>query len=461
MDKRGAHDMTQGSLRGHIIRMTVMMLAGMVLQMAYSLVDIYWVAHLGKEAIAAVSIVSNLNMVTMGFAQVIGVGTVALVAQAMGRKDEPAAQRAFNQSQSLAVVAGGLFLAVTLGAGQAFVNAFASDAKTAEFGGQFIAWFGPALAMQFSMVGLGSALRGIGNMKPGLVAQAGSVLLNMLLAPFLIFGWLTGHAFGVAGAAMSTFFATLAAVIGLALYLRRPSTYFRVNLADWKPDFALWRRILGIGLPSGAEMLLMTSLMFFIYGLIRGFGPEAQAGFGIGIRIMQSGFMPAVCLSFAVAAVAGQNFGARNATRVRDTFFEGAKLNVAMMAIFTVLCHLAPLGMMHVFSKEAAVAEVGAEYLRVVSYNYMAFGLIVVAGGMFQGMGNTWPSLLASGVRIGSFIGIGYWLSRQPDFTLGQLWWVSVASVLLQAVISLLLLRREFGRRLGNFGEIAALQTNA
>ena len=460
MDKKGAHDMTQGSLRGHIMRMTLMMLAAMFLQMAYSLVDIYWVAQLGKEAVAAVAIGSNLNFVTIAFSQMIGVGTVALISQAAGRKEEGSVQRDFNQAQSLSMVVGAVFFVAFLALAGPFSNAFASDERTALLCREFLAWFVPALALQFFMVGLGSALRGVGNMKPGLVAQAGSVLLNMVMAPFLIFGWVTGHPFGVAGAAMATFFATVAAVIGLGFYLKNPATYFRVRFADWAPDWALWRKIIGIGLPAGAEFLLMSLLMLVIYGIIKSFGPQAQAGFGIGMRVMQAGFMPAVCLSFAVAAVVGQNFGAKLPGRVRETFFEGARLNVIFMLVFTALCHITPDGMMRLFSQDPQVVDVGAGYLRVISYNYVAFGLIVVAGGVFQGLGNTWPPLLASLTRVGAFIAIALWMSRQPDFNLVHVWWVSVATVGLQMAVSLLLLRREFGRRLGAAPQIAALQPN-
>lgn len=454
--RRGAYDMTQGPVRAQIVRMTAMMLAGMVLQVAYSLIDIFWVGRLGKEAIAAVAIGSQLNLITIAIAQMIGVGTVALVSQAAGRKDEAGVQRFFNQAQSLSIAAGFLFLVVCGALRTSYAEHLAGDVATSALTKLFLNWFIPALALQFTMIGLGSALRGVGDMKPGLMAQGGSVLLNMLLAPFLIFGWGTGHPFGVAGAAMATLFATIAAVIGLAIYLGQSGTYFRVEFASWMPDWRLWGRLLGIGLPAGAEFGLMTLLMLLIYSVIRPFGAEAQAGFGIGTRIMQAGFMPAVCVSFAVAAVAGQNYGARAFGRVRETFAEGAKMNIAFMLLFTALCHITPTGLMRLFSQDPAVVAVGAEYLRVISYNYVAFGLVVVAGGMFQGLGNTWPSLVASALRVAIFTGAALWLSRQAAFQLVQVWVVSVFTVGLQMVLALGLMRREFGRKLGPAGGAAA-----
>ena len=86
--------------------------------------------------------------------------------------------------------------------------------------------------------------------------------------------------------------------------------------ADWKPRLGLWKKTLGIGLPAGAEFALMAVYLFVVYAVSRPFGSAAQAGFGIGMRILQAGFMPVVALGFAVAPVAGQNFGARRAERV-------------------------------------------------------------------------------------------------------------------------------------------------
>ena len=441
-------NMTEGPIRGHVLRMMLFMLFGMFVQTLYALIDIWWVSHLGKQAVAAVSVASNLMFVVLAISQTLAVGAVALVSQAYGRKDEPEVQRVFNQSQSLSVVTGLLFLLVGYGDSALYADTLSSDASTASLVRQFLTWFVPGMALQFSMAGLGSALRGIGNMKPGLIAQVGSVLLNMILSPFLIFGWGSGHPMGVAGAALATFLATLAAVIGLVFYLRRDATYLRVDFAQWRPDLKLWARMLSIGLPSGAEFLLMSVIIGLIYSVIRPFGAEAQAGFGIGMRIMQAGFMPAVALSFAAAAVAGQNYGARAFDRVKQTFVESAKLNVTFMLVFTVLCHLTPEGMMHLFSRDPAVVDVGAGYLRVISWNYIASGLIMVSAGMFQGLGNTLPSLAASSSRLLFFVLPVWWLSQQPHFELHQVWYVSAASVLLQTCLSLFLLSREFRLKL-------------
>jgi len=440
---RGMHDMTTGNVRGHVVRMMLFVLAGLAIQTLYGLVDIFWVGKLGEEAVAAVALSSNMMFVSLAVTQMLSVGAVALVSQAAGRKDNEEVQRLFNQAQSLATAAGVVFLVAGLALRHTYADALAGDAKTAALSASFLALFIPALALQFTMVGLGSALRGIGDMKPGLIAQTASVLLNMVLAPFLVFGWISGHPLGVAGAALATLVSTIAAVAGLMVYLARGNTFLRVRFASWAPDFPVWGKMLGIGLPAGAEFLLMSVIMGVVYLTTRGFGPEAQAGFGIASRIMQAGFMPAVAISFSVAAVVGQNLGARKYDRVHAVFRESAKLTVGFMLLFTLVCHVAPERMVQVFTGGAPAIDVGADYLRTVSYNYVASGLVFVIAGIFQGLGNTWPSLMASAARAVMFVVPVVWLSKQPGFELHTIWNFSVASVTFQFVVCFLLVRRE------------------
>ena len=149
--------------------------------------------------------------------------------------------------------------------------------------------------------------------------------------------------------------------------------------------------MLKIGLPAGAEFAMMAVYLFVVYHVIRPFGAAAQAGFGIGQRIVQAGFMPVVALGFAVAPVAGQNFGARKPDRVRETYRTALLMAGGAMALFTALVHIAPAAMIRVFSTDPGVVSVGADYLRIVSWNFVLSGVVFVSSSMFQAMGNTCP----------------------------------------------------------------------
>jgi MATE family, multidrug efflux pump len=441
-------DLTTGPITRHLLKTTSFMLVTMVFQTLYFLIDLYWVGRLGTEAVAAVGIAGNLTFIVLALTQMLGVGTTAVVSHAVGRKDHGQALLLFNQSQVLAMVTGVVFLVVGMAARWPYARAMSADAKTAELAAQYLLWFIPAMALQFALVAMGAALRAVGNFKPGMIVSTATVIINMILAPFLIFGWGTGHRLGVAGAAISSLVAIVIGIVWLAAYFLPRDAYLRFEVADWKPRFDLWKKMLAIGLPAGFEFAMTAVYLALVYSITRPFGAAAQAGFGIGMRIIQAGFMPVVALGFSVAPVAGQNFGARQAQRVKRTFADAAWMAAGVMLLFAIACHTAPAAMIRVFSKDPAVIAVGTEYLRIISWNYVASGLIFVASSMFQAMGNTVPSLVSSGVRIGLVTIFAVMLARTPGFQLHWIWYLSVASVLVQLALSMALLRREFGRRL-------------
>jgi putative MATE family efflux protein len=278
--------------------------------------------------------------------------------------------------------------------------------------------------------------------------QVATVVLNMALTPFLIFGWGTGKPLGVAGAAIATFLAILVGTVWLVTYFVPPDAYLRFVKADLWPQPRLWRDLLKIGMPAGAEFALMSVYLFLVYSVSRPFGAAAQAGFGIGLRVIQAFFMPVVALGFSVAPVAGQNFGAHLGERVRQTFTTAVLLACLMMLALAAVAQVAPTAMMRPFSSDPEVLRVGTEYLRIISWTFVASGIVFVSSSMFQALGNTVPPLVSSFTRIVLVAIPLLLLARQPGFTLRWIWYLSVATVGIQMTMNLLLLRREFRKRL-------------
>jgi MATE family, multidrug efflux pump len=442
-------DLTQGPITRQLLAMAVPIAIGMLFQTLYLLVDLYFVAGLGDAAIAGVSSAGTVSFVILALTQMLGVGTVALVSHAVGRKDRSAANLIFNQSVLLSAVCGVLTLAAALLAGGSYVHSVAADPAAATAGAAYLYWYAPGLALQFALVALGSALRGTGIVQPTMVVQMLTVILNTLLAPVLISGWGTHHPFGTAGAGMASSIAIACGVLFLWIYFARLEHYVALRPQLWAPRWSVIRRILNVGLPAGGEFFMMFVILGAIYWVIRDFGPAAQAGFGIGGRVMQALFLPVMAVAFAVAPVAGQNFGAHQYARVRQTFRSAAILSSVLMFAITLVCQWRPEWFIEGFTRQPDVVAVGAPYLRIISWNFVASGLIFSCSGMFQALGNTWPSLLSSGSRLLTFVLPAVLLSRSPHFTLTQVWYLSVATVSLQAVTSLALLLRELRRRLG------------
>jgi len=183
--------------------------------------------------------------------------------------------------------------------------------------------------------------------------------------------------------------------------------------------------------------------------VIRRFGPEAQAGFGIGSRVLSSVMLPAMAVSFSTAPIIGQNLGAGNAARVRETFYRASTISIVIMVVLALLIHISPSSLTAAFSPDEAVLVNANTYLKIISWNLVASGLVFTCSGTFQGLGNTTPSLIASAGRLLTFVLPALWLEQQSGVTLETFWWLSVASSALSAVISLALVFRELRKKLG------------
>lgn len=441
-------DLTQGSIARHILRMAAPLAVGMLFQTAYYFVDLYFVGRLGEAAIAGVAAAGNLQFVVIALTQVLGVGTMVLISHAAGRRDRDDATLVFNQSILMAALAA----AVTLGLGfplsDAYLRTIAADAATVAAGKAYLYGFLPALALQFAMISMASALRGGGITRPTMVLQMLTVLLNAALAPVLIAGWGTGRPLGVAGAGLASTISVLVGVLLMAAYFRRLETFVRFDVARLRPRLGVWWRMLAIGVPAGAEFLLMFVSMAVNYWIIRDFGPAAQAGYGVGSRVLQAVFLPGMAVAFAAAPIAGQNLGAGRPERARRTFFEAVKVGSVIMFALTLLCRWRPEWLVHWFSTDPLVIRTAAEFLSIISINFIASGVVFTCSGMFQAMGNTVPTVVSSAVRLLLFLVPALWISRQPGFGLSHLWYVSVAASTVHACFALWLLRREAERRL-------------
>jgi putative MATE family efflux protein len=295
---------------------------------------------------------------------------------------------------------------------------------------------------------MGSALRGTGVVKPTMVVQISTVLLNAVLAPIMIAGWLTGRPLGVAGAGISTTISIAVGVFMISFYFVKLERFVAFEPSLLKPRLDAWTRILKIGLPPGGEFALIFVNIGVMYWAIRGFGAEAQAGYGVGSRVMQAIFLPAMALAFAAAPLAGQNFGALAFDRVRETFKTAALQGSAVMFLLTLICQWRPDAFIAVFTGDPEVITVGAAFLRIISWNFVATGIIFTCSSVFQGLGNTLPALLSAATRLLTFAVPAVWMSQQPWFELNHMWYLSVATGTLHAALSVWLLQREFRRRL-------------
>ncbi len=441
-------DLTTGSITRHLLGMAAFIGVGLIAQTLYFLVDLYFVAHLGKAAIAGVSTAGTSTFLVMAATQLVAVGSLALVSQAIGRRDEADAQLIFDQALSLSLLMAAVAAILGYGPGIAGVRGLGADAATGDSAAAYLAAFLPSLVLMFPLAVIGSALRAAGVVAAPMVIQTATIAINVVLAPVLIAGWGTGHPLGVAGAGLASSIATLIGGVAFVVSFNRLQQRLHLSHGALRPLPVVWRRIAAVGLPASGEFLMMFLISGAIFWIIRDFGAPAQAGFGLAMRLMQSIFLPAMAVAFAAAPIAGQNFGAGHADRVRATFRASATIGSGIMLVLTLLCQLRPDLIIAPFSRDPAVVTVAVDYMRISSWNFVAIGLNFACSGMFQALGDTRPALISSTVRAIIFIGPALLLMQWPGVVLHDFWYLSVASITVQAGVSLWLLRGLLRRKL-------------
>jgi putative MATE family efflux protein len=433
-------DLTQGSIAGHLVTMAGPIFISTITFMLWLLVDIYFVAAIGDAAVAGVGAAGSISFLVSSVVLVVSAGTLSLIAQAAGRKDRPTAVLVLNQSLGLAAICGALTLVCGIAFARNYMRSVAADDAVVEAGTTYLKWYTPALALQFGSAVLASALRATGVVRPTVIIQILALVLNIGLAPLLIGGWGDIQGLGVAGAGLATSLSAIANLAMLWAYLHTRENYVT---ADWRqcfPQIEQWKKILIIGLPAAAELACTFIYVTVIYYALSKFGSAAQASFGIGSRILGALQAPAMAIGLATGAIAGQNFGAGKGERVSETFKSAATITTAVMVAITIFIQWKPALLLSGFTDDPSTVGLGALFLQLISLGLVAQGLIFVSSGMFQGLGNTMPVLISSSVRLVLYAIPVVWLSAYPYFRIEHIWYLSISTVALQAILCLVLL---------------------
>lgn len=441
-------DLTRDSVVSHMLIMATPVVISAVAQIIYQLVDLYFVARISVEAAAGVNAAGNALFVVTAVTQVLSVGTVSLVAQALGREDPAYANVVLNQCIALSLACAITSVALLSASIRPYLRSVGANEATIDAGVAFVLWVLPGYALLLPMTVLTSALRGSGIVQPTIALHVLIVVINAILAPVLIAGWGTGLALGVTGAGLATTLSIAVGLFVLGMFFNRLQPHMCIDWKSMRLRFALWRSVLAVGLPAGADFVL-----FFLYGAVvyyvtRTFGAAAQAGFGIGSRVLQTILLPGLAIALSIAPIVGQNYGAKKMKRVREVFRKAVIIGTGFMLVAVTFVQRRPESLLSVFDTDISAIEVAKAFLQLMSWTFVAQGLVYTCSGMFQGFGNTVPQLISTTMSLVAFAIAAIWLSTQPSFYLEQLWYVAIAAVALQATISLWLLRREFKSRL-------------
>lgn len=382
-------DLTAAPIGKALVMLAVPMIMEMVMESIFAVVDVFWVAHLGAGAVAAVGLTESMMMILYAIAMGVSIGVMALVARRVGEKDPVAAGRTAAQGIVL-----GLAIAAVIGvAGSALapqlMRMMGADDAVVAAGGGFTRIMLGCNASVFLLFLINAVFRGAGDAALAMRALWLGNLMNIALGPCFIFGLGPFPALGVTGAAVATSLGRGIAVLYQLSLLARGRSKIAIARRHFAIDVRVMASVLRLAGSATLQMLLIMTSYVGVMRILSSFGAEPLAGYTIGFRILMFAMLPASGLSNAAATLVGQNLGARRPERAEQSVWQACLASAAFLtAIGVVFVAGAPL-LVGLFTRDAGVLDHGVHYLRIISLGFPFYGFGMVMMQAFNGAGDT------------------------------------------------------------------------
>ncbi|MFC4540527.1 MATE family efflux transporter [Halosolutus amylolyticus] len=402
-------EITGGPIPKTLVILAVPLLVQNLVQVLQQVIDTLWLGRHSLEAVAAVGLTFPVVGLVTAIAVGAGVGTQVLVSQRVGADELALGRRAAVNGAVVGLVGGTIVgLAVWALAGR-IVGIFGAPDLVTEYATAYLATIALAVPVLSASEAIESSFIGWGDTRAALYINVLAIAVNLVLDPFLIFGWWLFPELGVAGAAAATgigYGVGIGLGIGMALRGRSGFALLRTDVDLHLDDC---REIVDVGWPTAGQYVSSQSArvgMVWLVALVG--GAAGLAAYTIGARVATISFVPAIGLQQAAQSMIGQNLGAERPLRARRTTWTGVAIASVGLTVVGAIQWAIPGALSAAFVPDATPAElaVAAEYLRILAYGYWAIGATYLLQAGFNGARRTRTSLVATLLQ--------YWVVRIP-----------------------------------------------
>jgi putative MATE family efflux protein len=434
---------TEGGIGRAIFLLSVPMVLEMMMESLFGIVNVYWVAHLGKEQAAAVGVTESLLTIIFTVAIGLSMGTTAMIARRIGEKDPEGAARVAEQSILMGImisipiaVVGALF------SKQLFQVMNAEAGVSAAGDGYLAIIFGANVVIMLLFL-INAIFRGAGDAAIAMRALWIGNLINLVLDPCLIFGLGPFPELGVTGSAIATTIGRGCAVIYQFTQLSGGGSRVPVRFNRLLPDFGLMKSLLRISLGGMFQFLVATAAWMGLMSIVGLFGAAAQAGYTIAVRIIIVTILPSWGMSNAAATLVGQNLGAQKPERADKSVWLAGHSNAIFLTAVAIVFIVFPEPLIRIFTDDQTVIPYGVNALRYISYGYTFYGYGMVIAAAFNGAGDTYTPTVINLICFWAIqIPLAYTLARWTGLqTTGIFLAITIAESIL-AVLAMLAFRR-------------------
>ena len=421
--------------------MAVPMMISMLVQALYNIVDSVFVARISQDALNAVSLAFPLQNLMIAVGGGTAVGMNALLSRSLGEKKQDQADQAANTGIFLFLLSAVIFGVCGFLLARPFFLAQTDIPSIVDYGTDYARiCLGLSVGI-FSQFCFERLLQSTGRTVYSMITQLIGAVINIILDPILIFGLFGFPRMEVAGAAAATVFGQIiAALIGLWMNLRFNKD-IHIRLRDIRPERAVVREIYRVGLPSIIMQSIGSIMTFGMNKILISFTDTATAVFGAYFKLQSFIFMPVFGLNNGMVPIISYNYGAARLNRVKKTFRLTAATATVIMVIGFSAFNLIPGTLLGFFSPSAEMLSIGTVALRIISVSFLLAGFCIIAGSMFQAIGNPVHSLIVSICRQLLVLLPAAWLLAQTG-NLDLVWFAFPIAELMSLTLSVIFLRK-------------------
>jgi putative MATE family efflux protein len=405
-------DYTTAPVGRAVIMLAVPMVLEMAMESLFAVADVFWVAHLGADAVATVGLTESMLTLIYTAAMGLSIGATALVARRTGEHDPEGAARAAGQSILLGALVAALIALLAAPNATRLLYAMGASDDVVRTGAGFTTVMLGGNVTVLMLFMLNAVFRGSGDAAIAMRVLWFGNALNIVLGPCFIFGLGPFPELGVQGAAVATNLGRGTAVIYQLVTLARGSGRVRLALRHLRLDLSLMRTVLRLSGSGTVQILIGTASYIGLVRILAVFGSDALAGYTIGIRVIIFALLPAFGISNAAATMVGQNLGAGRPDRAEHAVWTAAKYNMFFLGILGVLFWVGARLIARFFSADPLVQPFTVSCLRIVSLGFVFYAYGMVLTSSFNGAGDTWtPTVINLFVFWCWEIPLAWWLS--------------------------------------------------
>src|SRR5688572_11772707 len=436
-------DFTQGPIWITLVILAIPMILEMSMESLFAVVDIFFVAKLGADAVAIVGLTESVMALIYAVAFGLAIGATATVARRIGEKDEAGAAKSAAHVIYLGIIVSLAISGIGIVLAPNILGWLGADSHIIDEGSRFMRIMIGGNAVVLFIFLLNAIFRGAGDAAIAMRVLMLANGLNMVLSPMFIFGVWFFPELGVTGAAVGTTIGRGLGVLYAAWHLFRPGGRIHVTRKSWKFDPTLLWKLLRLSSTGVFQLLVATASWTALMPIMAGFGEAAIAGYVIALRVVMFALLPALGLSNAAATMVGQNLGADKPERSEAAVWVAGKFNTIFYFLVGVVFWVFSNQIIGIFTQEADVLRYGTSALHIIAYGFAFYGLGMVLETAFNGAGDSWtPTYLNILIfwlfEIPAAYILAYYFDLGPD---GVFWAITVAFSLL-AVASAILFKR-------------------